>query len=104
MVLEHIIYNSRCCTRKKTHAAPVYPLVPLLLQSQNLPGSPIRLPGGGHIITPDHHQHCQEVPKRNLAMPAAFLRFFGWIPVEWGGWGLPLFILDDVLLLGSLKE
>ena len=36
------------------HAVPVYLLVPLLLQSQNLPGSRIGLPGGGRCQNQVH--------------------------------------------------
>ena len=41
----------------------------------------------GRIITPDHRRRHQEAPKRCLATPAAFLRFwFGFLRRE-GGWG-----------------
>src|SRR5580693_2267552 len=40
-----------------------------------------------HIFTPDHHRHCQEVPKCILATLAAFLLFVVHSLQSGGVWG-----------------
>ena len=80
MVLEHIIYNSRCCACKKCTQCWCIHWFPCCYSHKTFQGVPLDSLGvgtikSGCIIAPDHRQHRQEAPKHNLATPAAFLCF-----------------------------
>ena len=80
MVLEYIIYNSRRCARKKCAQRRCIHWFPCCYSHKTFQGVPLDSLGvgaieSGRIIAPDHRQHRQEAPKRNLATLAAFLRF-----------------------------
>jgi hypothetical protein len=58
----------------------------------------------GCKYAPDHCQRRQEAPKRILATPTAFVRFFRRTPVAWVALGFSEFVPPGALLLGCRKR
>ena len=93
---------------QKACTVPVYPLVPLLLQSLNSPGSPTGLPRGG--CRWNRAQLCaQSSPtspgsaKAHSDDAGSVFAFLCQFSVVWGGLGLCLFVPHAFLVLGGLK-